>query len=354
MIIMNTKKILSGALGTLFLVLAGCVSRNEWTVKGELSSVADSKISVEAWDNGRWYVLDSVTVNGNGKFSYSHAPQGYPDVYRLKGDGMTVYFPIDSIETVTVSSRDNRYYLSGSQQAEMMMRADSILNSDLPRSEMLNSVARLILQDPASVTAYYVINRKVAGSPLFDPTDRADLRVIGAVANAFNDYRPNDPRTSYLKKLFISNLQRPAGTGISYEANEIGAPEINLYDNTGVRRPLSQTTDKGDVVLLNFTTYLAEESPAFNMMLNSIYEKYRSRGFEIYQVSLDDNEYEWKRTADNLPWITVINDAHNNSQILLDYNVGSIPAIFIINRRGEVVERVTDLDKLDSLVAKYL
>ncbi len=351
---MNIKKILYGALGTLALVLTGCGSRNEWTVKGELPAVADSKISVEAWDNGRWYVLDSVNVAGDGKFSFSHAPQGYPDVFRLKGDGVTVYFPIDSIETVNVSSRDNRYYLSGSQQAVMMMRADSILNSDLPRSEMINSVARLILEDPASVTAYYVINRKVGGSPLFNPADRSDLRIIGAVANAFNANRPNDPRTSYLKKLFISNMRHPENPGMSIEANEIGAPEINLYDNTGVRRALSQYTGNGDVVLLNFTTYLADESPAFNVMLNSIYEKYRSRGFEIYQVSLDDNEYEWKRTADNLPWVTVINDAHDNSRILLDYNVGSIPAIFIINRNGEVVERVTDLDQLDSLVAKYL
>lgn len=351
---MSKFKILAGILSLGALSLTGCGNGNRWTVKGELNPDDGRNYVVEASDNGRWYVLDSVIISDDGRFSFSGDAQGYPDVFRLRNDNVTIYFPIDSIETVTVTRDGNRYSIAGTPQADMMMRADSIINDSDAETEMKNSIARLILTDPASITAYYVINRKIAGKPLFDPSDKRDLRVIGAVANAYNERRPSDPRTGYLKRLYLDS-RRADGKGTTpVMANEINSPEINLYDNTGVRRSLNDLASKGNVVILNFTVYGAEESPAFNVMLNSIYEKFHNAGLEIYQVALDDNEYAWKRTADNLPWVTVINDAHNSQQVLLDYNVGSIPTVFILDRNGNVVERVADLSALETLVAKYM
>ncbi|MDE6485544.1 MAG: AhpC/TSA family protein [Duncaniella sp.] len=351
---MNNIRILSAAASLGVLLLSGCGNGNKWTVKGELDPAAGNMIAVEASDNGRWYVLDSVKVSDSGKFSFSHEAMGYPDVYRLRNDNVTVYFPVDSIETVSVSHDGGRYMLAGTPQADMMMKADSIIALDIPEPEMKNALARLILTDPSSITSYYAINRKIAGKPLFDPAVKKDLRVIGAVANAYNEQRPADPRSAYLKRLYLSSRRQAGEGGTTVLANEINAPEINLYDNTGVRRSLNELASQGKVVVLNFTSYVAEESPAFNLLLNSIYEKYHGAGLEIYQVALDDDEYNWKRSADNLPWITVINDAHNSSQVLLDYNVGSIPTVFILNRNGDVVERVTDLGELEKLVAKYM
>ncbi len=351
---MNNFRILSVAITAGAMMLGSCGHDNKWTVKGNLDPEAGNMIAVEASDNGRWYLLDSVKVSDGGNFSFSHEAQGYPDVYRLRNDNVTVYFPIDSIETVTVSRDGDRYILSGTSQADMMMKADSIIVLNLPDAEKKTALARLILTDPASITSYYVINRKMAGKPIFDPSVKKDLRVIGAVANAYNEQRPADPRSAYLKRLYLSSRRAAGEGGTAMVANEISAPEINLYDNTGVRRSLNDLSSEGKVVILNFTSYLAEESPAFNVMLNSLYEKYHGAGLEIYQVALDDDEYNWKRVADNLPWVTVINDAHNSTQVLLDYNVGSIPTVFILNRNGDVVERVTDLGDLPALVAKYM
>ncbi|MDE7145409.1 MAG: hypothetical protein K2O30_04575, partial [Duncaniella sp.] len=93
---------------------------------------------------------------------------------------------------------------------------------------------------------------------------------------------------------------------------------------------------------------------AFNVALNDVYSKYHNQGFEIFQVSLDENEYAWKQTAKNLPWITVLNSVADGPQILSQYNVSTLPTIFLFNRRGELVERVTDISKLDSAIAKLL
>ena len=122
----------------------------------------------------------------------------------------------------------------------------------------------------------------------------------------------------------------------------------------GKEHSLLELTESGKVVLLNFTAYTVDESPAFNVALNKVYEKYHNQGFEIFQVSLDADEYAWKQTAKNLPWITVLNGAADGAEILSLYNVTSIPTVFLFNRNGELVERVTDISALDSSIAKLL
>ena len=42
------------------------------------------------------------------------------------------------------------------------------------------------------------------------------------------------------------------------------------------------------------------------------------------------------------------------SRNLSAYNVVGVPTSFVINRNGEVVERVEDATKLSSAVAKYI
>lgn len=346
------------------MLLTSCGDGNKWTVKGNMAHSEGNDYLVEAYDNGRWYLLDTLKVKSSGDYSYSHEAMGYPDVYRIRCGEASIYFPIDSIETISIFSRGDAfgadYTIGGTPQADAMMSVDSIINAAgadaVGNVAIMRELANIILQDPSSIVSYYIINRRVGGKPIFDPSDPVGRRIIGAVANAYDKQRPSDPRTAYLRNLFIENLRAatvPDSVRV-IEAYELSAPEIKLYDNKGAQRLLSDEAAKGNVILLNFTAYSAEESPAFNVGLNKIYEKYKESGFEIFQVAIDHDEYAWKRTADNLPWITVINDASDSERVIRDYNVGSIPCVFILNRKGEVVERVTDLSKLESLVAKYL
>lgn len=350
--------IISAATLLSITLLTSCSKSNQWSINGKITDAEANDLVIEAYDNGRWYILDSVTVSQTGNFSYSHDAAGYPDVYRLRSGETSVYFPIDSIETISISISGAPFAaqttLSGSPQAEAMMEVDKIIASST--TDFKDSLSKKILADPASIVSYYVINRKINGKPLFDPANKNDLKTIGAVANAFNQYRPSDPRTAYLKNLYLQSRRAvmPSEKKTEIEASEIQFPEISLYDNFGKRNNLSDLASKGNVVLLNFTLYSDDNSPAFNIMLNNIYQKYHSSGLDIYQVALDTNEYEWKKVADNLPWTTVINDAADSERVLLTYNVGSIPTIFIIDRNGDIVERVTDITNLESTVARYI
>lgn len=352
------------------VLTVSCGNSNQWHLEGRIDGLGEKDLVVlEGNNQGYWYPMDTIEVRGNGSFSYSREAQGYPDIYRLRIGEKSLYFPIDSIETISLSAQapdiDVNHSLSGTPQAENLERVDSLLRAEVSsagaqavtaNASLKRELGKMILADPAGIVPYYIISKRVGGQPLFNPAVKEDLRIIGAVANAFNEQRPSDPRTTYLRNLFISN--RPKSGKVNEEnvayANEVRAFDINLFDNEGKKHSLLDLTSKGNVVILNFTAYTAQESPAFNVMLNKVYEKYHSQGLEIFQVAFDDDEYAWKQTAKNLPWITVLNGAADGDKALRDYNVGSLPAIFIFDRNGDVVERVTDLNTLDSSVARRL
>lgn len=201
------------------------------------------------------------------------------------------------------------YSLTGSPQAENLVRVDSMIMANAAggaasiaaNKELKRELGKMLLADPAGIVTYYIINKRIDGKAIFNPADKDDIRLIGAVANAFNEKRPSDPRTGFLKRLFVSNRPKnPTATGETRMANEVRAFDIKLYDNTGKQHSLLDLTSKGKVVVLNFTAYTADESPAFNVALNKVYEKYHQQGLEIFQVAFDRDEYAWKQVAKNL------------------------------------------------------
>ncbi|MGN0231575.1 MAG: peroxiredoxin family protein, partial [Muribaculaceae bacterium] len=192
--------------------------------------------------------------------------------------------------------------------------------------------------------------------PVFSPAEKNDVRIIGAVANAYNAFKPNDPRTKLLVATFLSNRQIdvPAAGLDTIVATETKILDIELPDRNGNIQKLSDVTSKGNVVVLSFTAYSLENSPAYNKLLSDIYTKYSSRGFQIYQVGLDSDVAQWKLSANNLPWITVYDEAGTNSNNVIKYNVGAVPMSYVIDRSGEIQSRVIDQTQLDSEVAKLL
>lgn len=361
---MRTNNIMRTLCGVLTAaLLASCSGKNEWTVNGKIEGAEGQTMILESSENGRWFVIDSIKINDVGQFTAHHKAAGYPDIYRLRLGDKTLYFPIDSIETVTVVTRadafDNEYTISGSSSAERLMAADRMVMEAVRKggsgvsgdSVLKRELSQLLLQNPAGIVSYYIINKQIGGVPLFNPSNKSDLRVIGAVANAYTQFRPNDPRTAYLTRLFLSNRKSATATD-TIQANEVNLINIDLLDRNGKHQELAKVARQNPVVVLNFTAYEAEFSPALNVALNRVWERHHGNGLQIYQVSVDGNEVLWRQASKNLPWITVYNPA-NDSRALTLYNVGGIPTTFIISN-GVLVERLEDVNKLESAVAKYL
>lgn len=363
-------KALKAIVPVMSLMLAACGGHDKgWEVKGDVYGAEGEKMALESYNNGNWYVVDSVQVDHRGQFAYA-SPEAahYPEIFRLTLGDRSIYFPVDSVDHIRLTtSKDDfgtSYQLSGTADATSVAGIDSMILAEtktrgneavIADKEFKKRLLKRALESPTVVTAYYLVNKSLGGKPLFDLADRSDLRFYGAVAQRFATERPDDSRGEYLKNRFLAGQRalRPAQV-TEFEAEETGLFDIVRYDAKGNKQSLAEMAGKGGVTVLSFTAYGMETSPAYNVILNGIYEKYKANGLKIYQIAFDADETAWRNTARNLPWTAVWNSTTDGNEVLARYNVAVLPTTFVIDRSGALAARVTDPEKIEAEVSRHI
>ena len=379
-------------LPALLLTVAfhySCQRESRFIVKGEFSSAEEQTLYLEHRGLGGVELLDSVTLKGKGTFTFKQAAPENPEFYQLRIGSQVALFAVDSLETLQVKGDANdlaaTFTVENSPVNDQIRRIDEqtrLVNEKLDDAErrheakkiddltyleevvtILKSykseISRLILGNPSSAAAYYAVFQKVRNYLIFDPYSKQDYAMFGAVATSWDRYYPGTQRTKHLydftmNALKTRKLQEKQAALLENASVVTGSalPDIVLSTINGEKRSLA--SQKGKVVVVDFTVYRSDFSPAHNIELNKLYTKYRSQGLEIYQISFDSDEHFWKNAASNLPWITVRDPQSVYSSLLSLYNVREIPTAFVFNREGDVVARVENYATLASEVAKLL
>lgn len=366
------KRVFNKLVVLAVLVLAqlvSCSDGNNFKVTGTVEGAGDTTVLyLETSYNGMWHLVDSARTD-DGKFSFKEEATEYPNIFRLVHGTDAIYFPIDSIDKIEINTDlkhfAENYTIAGSKDAETMMKFDKELEKFVKAGDLgseafkkwKHETSRMLVGDLKSIVSYYIVNKYIGDQPLFDPEDNSDFKIIGAVVNAFSSYRPNDPRTQYLVETYKDKLRirRAASSNMARDtivATQTGVLDFKLMDKAGKMRSFKEVCSHGKVVILNFTMQSESFSPYINKLLNDVYSKYQSKGLEIYQVSFDDDEASWMQSVARLPWI-VARDT-NGAITARIYNVTEIPMIYIINRSGEIVGRVDNIDLLEDTVKKYI
>lgn len=358
------KKIVASLSVTAMLAgLTGCSGTDNWSVNGVIENAGGKTILLESVNNGIWNVIDSIVVNNDGSFKFSGVRPSFPDIYRLNLDGRMVYFPIDSIENITVVSAFDNFdvaaVISGSPSAELVQqindKAAQYVMSKANLDSLKREVATLIQSDWGSIGAYYAINKSVGSMPLFDSSKPFDRSIINAVANIYSVMRPDDPRANMLRNNAVELRRLYSNSApTSIVAESIPFIDLSLQDIQGRLRTLSEEWGKGKTIVLNFTQLTAPEAAAYNIVLNSAYEKYKDSGLEIFQVSLEDDEFAWAQAARNLPWVAVVALTTGDVTPLVSYDIKALPTTFVISRDGEKMERVENIEQLESTIQRLL
>ncbi|MCM1336621.1 MAG: redoxin domain-containing protein [Candidatus Amulumruptor caecigallinarius] len=352
------------AAAAVAVMATACSGDDSWQMTGTVHGApADTPLVVEASENGRWFTVDTVRTDGSGRFRVVSKAPRHPSVYRLRMGEKTLFFPIDSLERLTLSTSyeafDTDYDLGGSSDADLMEGIDKQLmeaartaspSQVVTDSLLKRELGRKLLAKPDGVVAYYIINKRIQGMPLFDPSSRLDHRIIGAVANAYEQKRPSDPRTPYLRKLYLSGRQAKPRT---VEAPATAMFDVRLYDANGKEQSLKELAAKNKVVVLNFTTLSAPQASLFNEELHKVWSQYHGNGLEVYQVCVGDEETAWRTSARNLPWVSVYQPEAGDATPLLNYNVNYLPFTYLIVD-GEIARRVQDVKQLSGAVSSVL
>lgn len=378
-------------LGFLMLMVSCQPKVDKFTVNGTIIEANGKTLYFENLGIDMVIPVDSIVLDIEGKFNFSQPRPESFDFYRLRVENQTINLIIDSTETITVTASYPTmlvaYKIEGSENCSVLK--DLVLQQigfQKEINKLINSssgVSKTVLQEkieemtgnfktsiknqfifpnPAKPYAYYALFISVNGSSIFRPmTDRQDAKCFAAVATMMDQYFPNTLRTVNLKNRSLKAMRNtstpvPASEELNSKfANivyESGIIDIELPDMNGKIHKLSQL--KGKVVMLDFTAYKASYSGQYNLLLRDIYNKYSNQGFEIYQVSIDEDAHFWTTSAVRLPWICVRDEQTLQSEYLLRYHINTLPSAFLINKENEIVERLTDHKDLESKIINLL
>ncbi len=139
-----------------------------------------------------------------------------------------------------------------------------------------------------------------------------------------------------------------AARAVSEVGTEIGryAPPLELPDLSG--KKISLDSAKGSVVLLNFWSTLCSPCTAEMPSLNRLYAMLKDSGLQVISIAIDSSDKPVREyVARNNIGFTVLLD-QDRGVFFDDYAGPSLPATYLIDRSGMIVEKFSGLEVWDA------
>jgi peroxiredoxin len=160
-------------------------------------------------------------------------------------------------------------------------------------------------------------------------------------ANAFKRIEGSIKTKNETNQLISKKIQQKINSNPNKGKIKIGmqAPDFTASNPQGEQITLSDI--KGKVTIVDFWASWCKPCRIENPNLVKLYDKYHSKGLEIISVSLErgDQKAFWIEAIkkDQLNWYNVSNLKFWQDPIAQAYGVNSIPATFILDKKGILI-----------------
>ncbi|MBR4215224.1 MAG: AhpC/TSA family protein [Bacteroidales bacterium] len=341
------------------IISVGCIAQkksNGYTLTGTCALLSDNdKVFLCAIGNSL-IIADSTFVK-DGKFTFTGSIQGADlrVLVALKDDipvsqalivlenaDISVKMPADNTPPEVLGSRNYDLYTQFSvlmdeytQKSQSAWEILSDPNSSIDDRIIAKDTFEVYNSKQNAYAAEFIYNNipNLVSDMLLkyyyqDLSDNDKKRILDKMKKEM----PNAPNYQHIIEEMRINASLAVGKQII---------DIELNDMDGKPVKLSDIYSKNKYTLIDF--WASWCAPCLAEMPNIIhqYALYQSKGFEIYGISLDNNKNNWQAAVKRyyMAWIQVSDLKGWQSAACAKYNVKSIPAMFLVNQKGEIIAK---------------
>ena len=358
----------------LVIILSGCNDKGKFAINGVLKDSKEKYIYLNRLDVDTPVLIDSAKIRKNGSFSMRVKAAG-PEFYQL-GFSSTNFITLlaEPGEKINLLFNNKNlfenYKVTGSTETEKLQKLDNTLADTKRKLDSLSTVytnsskeAGFDVKGPALEAEYnellkaqrknnieFIINNvnslasikalyQRINSHRYVLYDQHDLQYLKIVTDSLTRHYPNSKQVQAMardfekemKELYISQIEQIS------KNTPTTSLDPDLKNLAGNRIALSSL--KGKYVLLTFWSVQSSDCIQENLQLKEFYKLYNKKGFEIYQINLDENEDDWRKAVkfDELPWISTREDDPKNPKNAKIFNVKALPTNYLFDKETKII-----------------
>lgn len=383
------KKI--GLLTSILLLLVACNEENQYKIHGVINNAKNQILYLDQLELNSSIAIDSTELGGNGKFSFKGEKLKEPTFFRLRlNHNNYISLLVDSCASIEIiadgNNMDGDYTVKNSLESNQIKVLNrrlrttksaidslSVLYKKLKnraqkriiQNEYLSTIddhkkfiGSFVMENPQSFASYYALFQKLDNDNyIMNVMDRSDQVFYATVATSLNILYPESEKVKHLYSYVLSAKKTQRKLEKAQKLMSMATSNLpDIEEKTPAGDSIKLSSLKGKYVLLSFWASWNKQSRNENKNLVSVYKKFQTKGFEIYQVSLDQSKILWELAIeeDGCNWINVSDLRFTESYPARIYNIRDLPANFLINPEGEIIGK--DLfgyrleDKLNDLL----
>jgi len=357
------------------IILFAC-GRNHVKVVGIIKDTKKEMIYLDKMDAGEIVSVDSSGINKHGEFNLKTKAFEL-NFYRLRlSDNNFVTLLTGPGEKIKVTSNKEylpeNYEITGSENSQKVRLLDNHLLETQKKFDSLTNIFKELNGKPGFDTiseglneAYLKVeneqrnfnirfvlenlNSLASIKALYQKFDEntyvlyknRDLQYLKIVSDSLQKFYPESNHTKALVADLEKGLGRYNQLRITQMMENMPKTELNVQLPDINKDTVSLLSNRGKYVLLSFWSTDSEACLKENLVFKSLYKKYNHKGFEIYQVCIDNDIAKWEKSVkfDELAWISVIDTDTERSGVIRMFNIQSVPFNYMFDKEGNIIAK---------------
>ena len=354
-------------------------SQNKFIINGKTDRIGDAILMrIDPSINQ----IDTTSIkNGTFKFEKKIKEE---ELYRVKfHDGSSFDLLADIGEKINIDFQEDRLLITGSEGSQKIVGLDNKLfelihfkdsiTRDLQTMSKNENYEEILITKQNEFFEKLELHRGFLKN--FIEKNKESKVTLIALFQTYNSSSPvlsiDEDLEDFEKVLNNLKVRFPESNHITLLNDQITklkplangqiAPDFTLPDIN--EQPLSLSSLKGKVVLIDFWASWCRPCRVANPKLVELHQKYSKHGFEILSVSLDgtqrqkDPGKEWRKAIkqDNITDFKHVSELKGwNTSVRDLYNLNSIPHTILLDKEGKIIGKNIRGDNLEMRIKELV